>query len=592
MQNRADLTQCGLREWFRRMPLVAIIIVSLAQSGAVLANDQTVTGETTETLLERIKSISTTHPPHEVRELIDAIHQHAGELTPTASHELGLIEARQWALENRHDLALNQIEWLLAQPLRQPHHLRALTLGSNIALNADEFELAFRWLQQAVDRLDVQGDPESAIDIHYQSAYLFNRINQHESAALHARKSVDMALERQLWRDACYSYHQLLYALTKLERLQVVEPTMKLADSACQQTDDPVIQASIQVLFGEIFIELSQIEKALSHIQLGLDQHRATGYLGGEVEALAWKGSALVELGERDAAERALRDALESFTATEELDAQALTLKTLSTLMADKGDFENALAYLRQAVEVRSRLDGKKQEMELGYLSAQFQSQLRDQELEVLRQQLQIAAFENRTQRQQVRLQVAGYLVAALLLLILALLVIHTRRERRHYQRLSEHDGLTGLLNHRAFFEQCQQRLVQRANNGVLVMADIDHFKLFNDRYGHSAGDDALRAVAAELRRSLPEHTLIGRIGGEEFIALLTDTSLEQARQIVNRFRQALKPVVVDGQPHAITLSFGLAATSSDISVEALRRRADDALYKAKDSGRDRVVLA
>jgi diguanylate cyclase (GGDEF)-like protein len=153
-------------------------------------------------------------------------------------------------------------------------------------------------------------------------------------------------------------------------------------------------------------------------------------------------------------------------------------------------------------------------------------------------------------------------------------------------------DGLTGLKNHRAFQEalhsaaQMAERLQQPMS---LVMFDIDHFKQFNDRFGHPAGDELLRQVAQVLRESARAYDVAARYGGEEFALLLPNTTLEQAVQVAERLRQQIR--AIENRHAPVSASFGVATYRHGTPPATLVYEADAALYRAKRNGRDQVCV-
>ena len=167
-------------------------------------------------------------------------------------------------------------------------------------------------------------------------------------------------------------------------------------------------------------------------------------------------------------------------------------------------------------------------------------------------------------------------------------------------QELSSRDALTGLHNRRHFDEQLIREYVRGYRHQqpiALVIADIDHFKDFNDRYGHLVGDDCLRAVAAMMSECVTRGgDLLARYGGEEFCILLPGTELAGAQAVAERVREKIanSDYVVKGQQVPLTISLGVAAMipSTSEDAEALIRQADEALYEAKKQGRDRVVTS
>jgi diguanylate cyclase (GGDEF)-like protein len=172
------------------------------------------------------------------------------------------------------------------------------------------------------------------------------------------------------------------------------------------------------------------------------------------------------------------------------------------------------------------------------------------------------------------------------------------RRERDLAQYQAEHDGLTGVLNRRAAQAGLDEALARSRMSGkplAFFFLDLDHFKSINDRFGHAAGDAVLVAVAKRIAAQLRSDDLLGRWGGEEFVATLPGASVDVARTMGERIRRAVEsqPVHVEGQLIPVTVSVGVAmlAGRAEESSE-LVRRADAALYRAKSNGRNRVEEA
>ncbi len=186
-----------------------------------------------------------------------------------------------------------------------------------------------------------------------------------------------------------------------------------------------------------------------------------------------------------------------------------------------------------------------------------------------------------------------------------AMLRIKTLQDqlRRTQQKLAEQaitDELTGLKNRRAFDERLQEefRRAQRYTDPVsLIMLDLDHFKLVNDRYGHPVGDQVLRGAAEQIRTSTRDPDICARYGGEEFAVILPKTHLSGALSVAERIWKQLGEreytPVGGGAPFHVTASLGIAFyPSKDITTpELLVRFADEALYQAKRAGRNTICL-
>ncbi|MEN8374556.1 MAG: diguanylate cyclase [Gemmatimonadota bacterium] len=170
----------------------------------------------------------------------------------------------------------------------------------------------------------------------------------------------------------------------------------------------------------------------------------------------------------------------------------------------------------------------------------------------------------------------------------------------RKLEHLSISDGLTGLYNHRHIHEVLVREFDRsmRTHEPISVaMFDLDRFKSVNDRYGHQAGDSVLRAVSDILRETAREVDVLGRYGGEEFIAVLPGTELHDAAVFAERVRAAVAGATfpLDGQPSiSMTISGGIASWPARNVTDArtLIEAADRALYAAKEGGRDRIVRA
>lgn len=158
-------------------------------------------------------------------------------------------------------------------------------------------------------------------------------------------------------------------------------------------------------------------------------------------------------------------------------------------------------------------------------------------------------------------------------------------------------DPLTGLPNRAGLNERLQLLVAQREAHDTpaqVAIMDLDHFKSINDGYGHLAGDRVLKIVADQLRRQLREGDYLARFGGEEFVALFPDSAPEAAYEVLERMRQVIEacPFHFKGMRIVVTVSIGIAALRAREQAETALKRADQALYRAKDTGRNRIESA
>ena len=175
--------------------------------------------------------------------------------------------------------------------------------------------------------------------------------------------------------------------------------------------------------------------------------------------------------------------------------------------------------------------------------------------------------------------------------------ITRQRALEEELHRQANTDGMTGLANRSAFMGILRQEVLRQrryATALTLMMLDLDHFKAVNDTYGHAGGDAVLRHFANLLREAVRKTDVVGRLGGEEFVVLLPEARLEQGTMLAQRLCGATREAQVETGGHSIryTVSIGVAELVAQDNADTLLQRADQALYRAKQQGRDRVATA
>ncbi|MEO6354723.1 MAG: sensor domain-containing diguanylate cyclase [Burkholderiaceae bacterium] len=186
---------------------------------------------------------------------------------------------------------------------------------------------------------------------------------------------------------------------------------------------------------------------------------------------------------------------------------------------------------------------------------------------------------------------------AVVTLLVLMITLFAVNRFRHRLESAAAIDAMTGLLNRQAFefiFEQARSEVRRKQQALSTILIDIDLFKLVNDNHGHLAGDALIRSVAATIKAAVRDEDVISRWGGEEFLLLLKDCPLQQARAIAENLRRTIaeQPFSFDGKQVSVSVSIGVGEYVADEQLTGLFARADAALYRAKAGGRNRVEIA
>lgn len=168
-------------------------------------------------------------------------------------------------------------------------------------------------------------------------------------------------------------------------------------------------------------------------------------------------------------------------------------------------------------------------------------------------------------------------------------------RAEAELERMATTDPLTGVLNRRAFFDAAQDEVDRCRRYGrplACMMLDIDHFKAINDEHGHPFGDTVLRELAGQARTTLRKHDVLGRLGGEEFAALLPETDAEQAVRVGQRLLDDVQELELESQGQRVRFSISVGVSQlqpTEAGIAPALQRADRALYRAKEEGRARV---
>jgi diguanylate cyclase (GGDEF)-like protein len=373
-------------------------------------------------------------------------------------------------------------------------------------------------------------------------------LGNHEAALEYFRDFLNKVQPNQ-FKDLMRANNNVAYVLHLLGRDESALP-YSLAAVAFEERANST-SATMEALhtLGAIYLKLGDDETAAAQLQRGLSISREHDNTLMQVTFALKIASIHLNRGELDIAERELLDILPVAERINSLTNLSLVHQRLAETYKRSDDYRRAFEHFEAYHAIYERLFNE-------------QSDRRVKRLEVLHQ------------------------------------VEITRKQADMYRQIATTDFLTGLLSRRQFVEFAEVKLRQAAAAGeqfALIMVDIDHFKRINDRHGHPAGDKVLAEVAARLRDQLRHGDLIGRYGGEEFVALVSDPSPQAWLRVAERFRTAVVqvPFEIDTQPLAVTISVGLATFTAETpcSFAELVERADQALYAAKRGGRDQVVV-
>ncbi|WP_028452052.1 GGDEF domain-containing protein [Chitinilyticum aquatile] len=460
----------------------------------------------------------------------------------------------------------------LAQELADKHHqpeilARADNIRAELHLSAGEYQAALKnWgqcLRQAI--------PLGLRDLYVSACLGFGNVfvahGQHAEALAWHEMALDFA---ETAGDHDQHANALLHICADLNKLGQFATTLQLSHKA------------------------EQIIRQSSH----------TAWLG---DWLGYRGHAHFGLGQQEEAEYWLQQAHAINIQTNYRWSQSLTLLALGKVLLASGKMQAAREHLEQALTLISSF-GSKPLLEQAH---QLLAELFERQGEYGQALLHHRAYHELAlaeARQLASTRLGSTLERRMKDVDIRLQLLHTRHENtvlrlnnsRRAQEVetlahqASHDPLTGILNRRKLDQELERWVEQSQQDGrelSLLMLDLDHFKSINDRFGHAMGDEVLRLVGRMLQHSSRNDDVIARYGGEEFCVLLPGADLHTAQLVAERIRLRIQQTDWAAL-HAelqVTTSIGIATLTGDDDACTLQKRADTALYRAKQAGRNRV---
>lgn len=267
--------------------------------------------------------------------------------------------------------------------------------------------------------------------------------------------------------------------------------------------------------------------------------------------------------------------------------------ETAAELLYSEGEYKLAFELLESTLLEKERILSQQNSKQLLSLRSQYEIDVRERENKLLEQENKLQQsdlYRAETANTQLQLLFGSTLIICALLIMLA---YRAKQHRITLEELANTDGLTGLLNRRRALEMIEHQveLAKRHNYPVsIAIADIDLFKNLNDTYGHAAGDRVLKAFGNLCTTTFRNTDIVGRIGGEEFVIVLPHTEISDAQNTLQSLSEKFKELASSLEIDKLSISCGLAQFESTLTVAETMLKCDQALYNAKNQGRDRVM--
>lgn len=425
-------------------------------------------------------------------------------------------------------------------------------------------------------------------------AVAYRRMGDWPQAERYFRQAVARMEERRDWEGMATNLIQLGFLHGESGSPEKAKAAFRQAIEVAGKLQNRYSLNAARLGLAEVQIALGDPKAALASLELARAGFAAEQDHASDDMLLLLTGQALARQGQHIGAMERYRQALPLIERNGNERYLAMLYKAQAASEEALGWTAPALADYKRYNELQMKLQGKMRLEQGRLLEYEYEIRRREFENRQLRaqaeaRQQQLAAGERVRQW-----QAAALALGALLVGILGWLAWRQREKSRAMHTLAMQDPLTGAASRIGIEDEAARALAQARDDGKplsLVMLDLDHFKSVNDRYGHAAGDTVLRAAVEAWEGQLRGRDPLGRVGGEEFVVVCPDTTEEQARVVAGRLLEATRGLrfpKIDPELR-VSVSIGIAQCRRDEGRDSLLDRADAALYRAKQRGRDRA---
>jgi diguanylate cyclase (GGDEF)-like protein len=544
-------------------------------------------------LLAQTESVRTTDHSQFLR-LLKQLHQQASGMSTHERWQLRYLDAWQASFQNDYANADPMLRDVIDHS-DDP----ALAAKASAVLMGDlgdnkHYVEAFELADRLVTNLPDMRDKLARFMVLSYVSQLLGSAGQYDLAAHYIR---EIAQSLPPGQTMCQPATRLLSVLYSSHKLTSSSAELQRGIDACQTAREPIFIDTIQLVKGSLYLDEDHPDKALALLQQIAPNVRADQYYSNTLASQVELAQAYWKLGDDDNARKAALAALAVSDPGDVSETLRDAYQVLYSIEKKHGNAAAALDYYEHYAAQNTGYLNDVGARALAYDVAQQRVLAQKLETEKLSKQNSVLQLQQALATKAVE---TGRLYITLLLLALASIVFwlfRLKRSQLRFKELSCLDGLTGVFNHQHFISEAHRvlRLLEKKRGvACLISIDLDHFKQVNDTHGHAIGDAVLKHTVTICKQQLRPNDLFGRMGGEEFGILLLDCSREQGSLIAHRIRTAIEatPIDADGCVVSFSASIGLVCTETcGYELQRLCTEADAALYKAKRTGRNRVIV-
>jgi len=544
-------------------------------------------------LLKQAESIPSSNRV-EFDELMRRLAKPVRELSPQQQVHRRYLLARQAAFAGNFDAALPPLTAIAGQTAYPVLAFRAKATVIDLLVAQSRYEEAFARLNSLLEQLPKMEENDVRVQGLGVAAQLYNEAGQYEASSRYADQIINESTDT---RSACRGWFYKSEALFESGTTKLAADQLRDGTEACSKAGNTLFALSFQYLLASFDMRQGRLDSAIRLLQTSYPKVLRAGFPPQVAEFESTLAKAHLERGDLVSAAKFANQALVTNASRPYSESTARAYHVLYRVDKKTGDDRAALENLEKFVVTNDGYMDRLSAKALAYQIVEQKVLAKKLQLEELDKKNKLLGMQGELDRKEVETSRLYILLLLLVLASIGLWAYRIKRSQLKFMKLARRDGLTGIFNRQHFVNEAERLLRYCQKSGrdaCLVLLDLDHFKQVNDNHGHAVGDRVLRRAVGACQKHLRTTDLFGRLGGEEFGMLLPECGREQVLERVEQMRLAVAQVPAGeaGSGVVVSASFGVAsAASSGYELRQLMTDADDALYRAKREGRNRVSL-
>lgn len=570
------------------MGLAALVGLSVGTAVAAVST----TSQAPDQLLQHALDIKTSNHA-EFLKILDHLAQEAGDLPLDEQWKLRYLEAWQAAFDGNYARASVSLRTIAEEAPEAALRLRANATLLNIFGFGHRYEEAFVQLDQLAELLPKVKDRDARYSALGEAAQFLIIASQYDQAVEYAERMRDNVPEG---KNSCRADYYRVHALFRGGRASLTHSQFQNVVDLCMQAGETLFANAARSDLATLDIQQGRANDA---VRL-LEDHYAE-VQGYQYPALMQYFNMLLAkgyfaLGDMAKARQYALSTITGAVENEYTEPLSLAYRLLYQIENLQGHAREALNYHEKYMAADKGYLSDVSAGALAYQTIKQQVQAKKTQLDTLNRQNQILTLQRQLDHKAMETSRAYIALLLTIVASIAFWLMRTKRSQLRFKRLATQDSLTSICSRQHFVDETEQGLRHAARatrSACIVLLDLDHFKQVNDTHGHATGDMVLKRAVAACQHHLRTRDVFGRLGGEEFAIFMPDCTAAQARERCERIRQAIAatPLWGDTRQVVITASFGIASTDhSGYELRQLMIDADNALYRAKREGRNRVI--